>query len=134
MLVPKKFTANTRLKKAILIGLASLVAFVVLITVISFSFVEIQQPKFVNRDLVMQNALLVPPLLKPQIAGEEKVFVLSAENGETVFLEGKPTQTDGYNGTYLGPTLRDHKGDHVRIVLTNNPYGLKTSTEETKNK
>ena len=120
MLVPKKSIANTRLKKAILIVAASLASFVVLITVLAFIFAEIQQPKFVNRDLVMQNELLIPPLLKPQIVGEEKVFVLSAENGETVFLEGKPTKTDGYNGTYLGPTLRAHKGDHVRIVLTNN--------------
>ena len=120
MLVPKKSIANTRLKKAILIVAASLASFVVLITVLAFIFAEIQQPKFVNRDLVMQNELLIPPLLKPQIVGEEKVFVLSAENGETVFLDGKPTKTDGYNGTYLGPTLRAHKGDHVRIVLTNN--------------
>ena len=68
----------------------------------------------------MQNALLIPPLLEPQVIGQQKVFVLSAEVGETVFLEGRLTNTAGYNGTYLGPTLRAHQGDHVRIVLTNN--------------
>jgi FtsP/CotA-like multicopper oxidase with cupredoxin domain len=124
MLIPKKSPTNTRpkkgLKKTILIVVASLAAFIVFITVVSFIFAEIQQPKFVNRDLVMQNELSVPPLLEPQVIDEEKVFVLSAEHGETVFIEGKPTNTAGYNGTYLGPTLRAHKGDHVRIVLTNN--------------
>jgi len=124
MLVPKKSTVNThpksRLRKGIFIVIGFLAAFVALITVLAFIFAEIQEPSFVNRDLVMQNELIMPPLLEPQIVGEEKVFVLSAENGETVFLEGKPTKTDGYNGTYLGPTLRAHKGDHVRIVVTNN--------------
>jgi FtsP/CotA-like multicopper oxidase with cupredoxin domain len=124
MLVPKVSTVSThpknRLRKVILIVAASLASFVALITVISFIFAEIQQPKFVNRNLVMQNELIVPPLLEPQVVGEEKVFVLSAEHGETIFLEGKSTNTVGYNGTYLGPTLRAHKGDHVRIVITNN--------------
>jgi bilirubin oxidase len=124
MLVPKKSTVGThpisRLRKGIFIAVGFLAAFVILITVSSFIFAEIQQPRFVNRDLVMQNALIVPPILEPQVIGEEKVFVLSAEQGETIFLEGKPTKTTGYNGAYLGPTLRAHQGDNVRIVLTNN--------------
>lgn len=123
MLVPKKSTVSThpisRLRKGIFIVVGFLAAFVALITVLSFIFAGIQEPRFVNRDLVMQNALLILPLLEPEVVGEEKVFVLSAEHGETVFLEGKPTNTAGYNGTYLGPTLRAHKGDNVRIVLTN---------------
>jgi FtsP/CotA-like multicopper oxidase with cupredoxin domain len=120
MRVSIKSIANTRPKKVILIVVASLASFIVLITVISFIFAEIQQPRFVNRDLVMQNELIIPPILEPEVIGEEKVFVLSAEQGETIFLEGKPTNTTGYNGTYLGPTLRAHQGDKVRIVLTNN--------------
>ena len=123
MLVPKKSTVSShpksRLRKGIFIVIGFLAAFIGLITVLAFIFAEIQQPRFVNRNLVMQNKLIIPPLLKPQIVGGEKVFVLSAENSETEFLEGKPTKTEGYNGTYLGPTLRAHKGDHVRIVLTN---------------
>ena len=119
MLVPKNSIANTRLRKGIFIVIGFLAAFVALITVLAFIFAEIQAPRFVNRDLMMQNELIIPPLLEPQVVGQEKVFVLSAENGETVFLEGKPTKTEGYNGTYLGPTLRAHKGDRVRIVLTN---------------
>jgi FtsP/CotA-like multicopper oxidase with cupredoxin domain len=117
-------TVSTRPKKRLRKVMSTLVgflaSFVALITVLAFIFAEIQQPKFVNRDLLMQNALLIPPLLEPQVVSEEKVFVLSAEHGETVFLEGKSTNTTGYNGTYPGPTLRAHQGDHVRIVLTNN--------------
>jgi bilirubin oxidase len=124
MLVSKKFKISThpksRLRKGIFIGVGFLAAFVALITVLSFIFAEIQEPRFVNRDVIMQNKLIIPPLLEPQVVGAEKEFVLSAQNGETVFLEGKPTKTEGYNGTYLGPTLRAHKGDQVRIVLTNN--------------
>jgi FtsP/CotA-like multicopper oxidase with cupredoxin domain len=122
--LPEKPMINIRqkasFKKAILIALGLLASFVVLITVVAYIFAEIQQPRFVNRDLVMQNELIIPSILEPQVIGEEKVFVLSAEPGETIFLEGKPTNTAGYNGTYLGPTLRAHKGDNVRIVLTNN--------------
>ncbi len=106
MLVPKKSTVSTRpkqrLRKVIFIMVAFLATFVALITVLAFIFAEIQQPRFVNRDLVMQNKLLIPPLLEPQVVGGEKVFVLSANQGETSFLEGKSTNTTGYNGTYLG--------------------------------
>jgi len=120
MLIPKKSIANTRLKKALLIVAVSLTSFVVLITVLAFIFAEVQQPRFANRDLVMQNELLIPPLLEPQVVGHEKVFVLSTEHGEMVFLEGNPTKTTGYNGAFLGPTLRARRGDNVRVVLTNN--------------
>jgi FtsP/CotA-like multicopper oxidase with cupredoxin domain len=123
-LVPKKSTVSTRpkqrLRKVSFIVVGFLASFVALITVLAFIFAEIQQPKFVNHDLVMQNELIIPPLLEPQVVGGEKVFELSANEDETSFLEGKSTNTTGYNGTYLGPTLRAHKGDHVRIVLTNN--------------
>jgi suppressor of ftsI len=124
MLVSKKSTVSTRpkqrLRKVSFIVVGFLVSFVALITVLAFIFAEIQQPRFVNHDLMMQNELIIPPLLEPQVVGGEKVFELSANEGETSFLEGKPTNTTGYNGTYLGPTLRAHKGDNVRIVVTNN--------------
>jgi bilirubin oxidase len=121
---PKTSRVNIRqkasFKKAVLIVLGSLAAFALLVTVVASIFAEIQQPRFVNRDLVIQNELIIPPLLEPHVVGEEKVFVLSAERGETIFLDGKSTNTMGYNGPYLGPTLHAHKGDHVRIILTNN--------------
>jgi bilirubin oxidase len=122
--IPKKSLINTnpknRLKKAVFLVAGSLAIFVVLITVLAFIFAETQRPRFVNRDLLIQNKLIIPPLLEPRVIGQEKVFVLSAGSGETVFRDGKPTNTTGYNGAYLGPTLRAHKGDNVRIVLTNN--------------
>lgn len=123
MLVPKKSPLTTHpkscLRKGIFIVPAFLAAFVALITVLAFIFAAIQEPRFVNHSLVMKNELAIPSLLEPEVVGEEKVFVLSAENGETIFLEGKSTNTTGYNGSYLGPTLRARKGDKVRIVVTN---------------
>jgi hypothetical protein len=83
MLFPKKSTANTRPKKShrkvIFILVGFLASFVALITVLAFIFAEVQQPRFVNHDLVMQNKLLIPPLLEPQVVGEEKVFILSVD-------------------------------------------------------
>jgi len=46
---------KNRLRKVIFIGIGFLASFVALITVLAFIFAEIQQPGFVNRDLMMQN-------------------------------------------------------------------------------
>ena len=54
----EKIYRDTRRKKALLIVVVSLVSFVVLITVLASIFAEIQKPRFVNRDLVMQNELI----------------------------------------------------------------------------
>lgn len=57
--------------------------------------------------------LPVPPLLEARGSGE--VLELVARPGETAFFTGRPSATAGYNGSYLGPTLRVRKGDDVRI-------------------
>ena len=57
-------------KRTILIALGLLASFVVLIIVMSFIFSEIQEPMFFNRDLAMQNELIIPSILEAQIIGE----------------------------------------------------------------
>ncbi|HEX6033769.1 MAG TPA: multicopper oxidase domain-containing protein, partial [Anaerolineales bacterium] len=76
--------------------------------------------QFINKHLVLENPLFIPPLLEPRIENGEKVFDLAVQEGETEFFQGRLTQTMGFNGTYLGPTLRARTGDNVRLSVTNN--------------
>ncbi|MGE7384623.1 multicopper oxidase family protein [Streptomyces sp. NPDC004126] len=64
--------------------------------------------------------LRIPPLLEPVVDGAGvKTFTLTAQRGETEFLPGKPAPTWGFNGSYLGPTLRASRGDRIRVNVVN---------------
>ena len=65
--------------------------------------------------------LPVPPLLDdistdPQVAR----FRLAADEATHSFLSNLQTPTYGFNGTYLGPTIRAARGQRVEIEVTNN--------------
>lgn len=66
------------------------------------------------------NPLRVPPLLHPE-PGKDGVrrFELSMQAGRTQILAGKQTPTWGFNGTFLGPTLRAGRGDKVQMAVRN---------------
>ena len=58
-------------------------------------------------DLDFRNALRIPPLAERDVEPDGTVrFSLDLAPGRTEFLEGKRTPTWGFDGTYLGPTLR----------------------------
>ena len=61
--------------------------------------------------------LPIPPLLDARAQGGR--IALVAQAGETEFWPGVASATAGYNGSYLGPTLRVHSGDEVRVRVTN---------------
>jgi blue copper oxidase len=66
------------------------------------------------------NQLKIPPLLEPRVDGAgRKVFDLRLQQGTSQLLAGKPTQTWGANGTYLGPTIRATRGDQVVMNVRN---------------
>jgi FtsP/CotA-like multicopper oxidase with cupredoxin domain len=65
------------------------------------------------------DALPVPPLLVPITEGGVKVFQLDATRGRSSFLGDEQTDTMGFNGDYLGPTIRVTEGDDVRMEVTN---------------
>lgn len=44
---------------------------------------------------------------------------MTAQGGQTEFFAGRASSTQGYNGSYLGPTLRLHRGDDVQMAVTN---------------
>ncbi|MGV8880516.1 MAG: multicopper oxidase family protein [Rhodoglobus sp.] len=63
--------------------------------------------------------LQVPPLLESEIINGERVFRLAAQAGETELVPGTSFSTMGFNGTYLGPTIRATRGERVRMHVTN---------------
>lgn len=67
----------------------------------------------------VDGTLPIPPLLVPEFQGGTKVFRMTMQQGESEFVRGQRTATAGFNGSYLGPTLRASKGDRVLIHFTN---------------
>lgn len=64
--------------------------------------------------------LPIPPLAESRIAGDgTRVFTLTAREGSTEFVAGKPTATWGFNGDLLGPTLRATRGEQVAVEFRN---------------
>lgn len=61
--------------------------------------------------------LPIPALLDARAQGGR--IELVAQSGQTAFWPGVASPTSGYNGAYLGPTLRLHAGEDVRMHVTN---------------
>lgn len=62
--------------------------------------------------------LIIPPVLEKQ-PGEEFDYAVTAQQGATEFFEGASTDTYGYNGNLLGPTIRLQQGESVDVKITN---------------
>ncbi len=65
------------------------------------------------------NELAIPPLAPSRVVDGTRVFSLTAQEGATEFLPGVETQTWGFDGSYLGPTLRAERGERVAVEVTN---------------
>jgi blue copper oxidase len=64
--------------------------------------------------------LQVPPLAESRVDRDgRRVFELTAQSGRTELLPGTTSDTWGFNGTYLGPTLRAERGERVAVEVTN---------------
>jgi FtsP/CotA-like multicopper oxidase with cupredoxin domain len=64
--------------------------------------------------------LAIPPLAGSRIENGRRVFDLRAGAGTTDFGIGEgATATWGFNGAYLGPTLRAKRGEEVQVNVTN---------------
>lgn len=67
-----------------------------------------------------RRALPIPPLAEAAAqGGGAEALVLTAAPGATRFVPGIRTETWGFNGSYLGPTLRARVGQDVRILVRN---------------
>lgn len=75
--------------------------------------------KVTNSGLTFDQPLQIPALLEPRIENGEKIFELIPREGETAFLGQESFPTMGYNGDYLGPTIRVNHGDNFVAHVTN---------------
>lgn len=65
--------------------------------------------------------LPIPPLLENlDKTGQTAQFKMAAQRGAREFFPGKMTQTFGYNGAFLGPTIRVRNGQWFRLQVDNN--------------
>lgn len=66
------------------------------------------------------NQLNIPPLATSTVQTDgTRVFELTAEAGNSTFLPETSTPTWGYNGSFLGPTLRAQRNEKVRVEIQN---------------
>ena len=61
--------------------------------------------------------LRIPPLLDARRQGQ--AISLKVQAGQTEFFPGRESPTLGYNGSYLGPTIRVYRGDDVQVAVAN---------------
>lgn len=67
-----------------------------------------------------QRPLAIPPLAGSKLDGDgRRVFQLTAQAGTSELLPGTSTPSWGFNGSYLGPTLRASQGETVLINVHN---------------
>ncbi|GAB4085234.1 hypothetical protein GCM10028784_18640 [Myceligenerans cantabricum] len=64
-------------------------------------------------------ALAIPPLARSWVVDGVRTFDLTAQSGTTEFRPGVETPTWGFDGPYLGPTLRAERGEQVAVHVTN---------------
>ena len=64
--------------------------------------------------------LPIPPLLENQDpSGAAARFAMDVRRGSVEFFPGRPTATMGYNGNFLGPTIRVRNGQPFSIRVNN---------------
>jgi bilirubin oxidase len=76
-------------------------------------------PRYVNESVTLSNRLAAPPLLPPRMEGASKIFDLAAGEDEAEFLPGRKTRVFGFNGGFLGPTLRLRQQENVVVRVSN---------------
>lgn len=63
--------------------------------------------------------LPIPPLEEGTLDGNTRRFELTAQQGEFEIVAGTNTQTWGFNGAWLGPTLYMRRGEHIEMTVRN---------------
>ena len=64
------------------------------------------------------NTLYIPPLIDSRVNSGN--ISISIQNGSHEFFAGIPSLTRGFDGDYLGPTIRMYQNEDTRIQFTNN--------------
>lgn len=72
-------------------------------------------------ELVESKPLPIPPLLEDLDPDPNQAeFHLTAQQGTSEILDGVESKTLGYNGNILGPVIRVHEGEKVKVKMKNN--------------
>lgn len=61
----------------------------------------------------------IPPVAESQVENGVRVFDLTMQRGDTDLGQDALTPTWGINGSYLAPTIRAERGEHVQVRVTN---------------
>ncbi|WP_087116766.1 multicopper oxidase family protein [Corynebacterium urinipleomorphum] len=64
--------------------------------------------------------LPIPELYEGELDGTTRKFELTAQTGQASILPGTMTDTWGFNGAWLGPTLYMRRGEHIEMTVRNN--------------
>jgi len=105
--------------RRLLLGILAVVVLVVVALAASACTIYSRADVNTVGELGFENELAIPPLLAPKEENGRKVFELTLQPGRTELLPGKPAETWGANGAYLGPTLRASRGDRVELRVRN---------------
>jgi FtsP/CotA-like multicopper oxidase with cupredoxin domain len=70
-------------------------------------------------EVTFDRPLAIPPLAESRVEDGTRVFSLEMQEGTSDFGRGGTTSTWGFNGDYLGPTLRASRGERVRVEVRN---------------
>jgi FtsP/CotA-like multicopper oxidase with cupredoxin domain len=108
-----------RIRRYAIGELAVIVLLLGIVLMASLLYPHFRRIDYVNGQVTLQNPLRIPPLLQPRLENGETVFDLKVMAGQNELLPGKLADTAGFNGSFLGPTLRVHKGAKIRINVTN---------------
>lgn len=73
----------------------------------------------VGEPVAFETPLPIPELAESEVVEGVRVFSLTAAEGSMAFLDGLETPTWGFNGDYLGPTLRAQRGERVAVQVEN---------------
>lgn len=95
---------------AALAGVAASAALLTACAGISTS--SVTEPEFTNE-------LAIPPLADSTVENGVRTFQLTAQTGQTSFPGTGEAETWGYNGSFLGPTLRAERGEQVAFEIDN---------------
>lgn len=66
----------------------------------------------------INNKLFVPPIIDSKEDGTS--ITLTMQQGQIEFFDGVPSNTFGYNGNFLGPTIKVYKNQDISFTTINN--------------
>ena len=102
-----------------IVAVAGLVALVGL-TAAGFAYAWAQAGIDTRGEVAFDRPLAIPPLAPSGVDAQgRRVFTLEARQGTADLGGDEPSQTWGFNGGYLGPTLRAERGEEVAVRVTN---------------